>query len=979
MSLFVSNVIADELGDINVVAMPDDVPISERKVGESKISAKQIDRQQVSDNRDLVRYETGVTVVEKGRFGSSGYAVRGVDENRVGIMIDGLKQSETLSSQGFKELFEGYGNFNNTRNGVEVETVKIATISKGADSVKSGSGALGGSVAFETKDARDYLIDKSIYFKAKGGYQSLDRQKLQSYTFAGKAKWFDILLINTSRDGHERKNYDYDIYSKNEDFLKVGKEREKVDPYTIERNSTLVKLGFQPNENHRFSLSYDDSNVDIQGRDLSYLFSPVSQRFAGGKETINDGQRSVKNTSERKTLGFSYETFTQTPFWDHAKISYSSQKITNNAQSDEYCRTDNCSNVRNPANLELVKEDGIYKETANGKPLVYKEGDDFSGFKFITDDGKVINDGIKHMETEKLALNCEQGCPEKIEVFVMKNKAGETVNRFEERKVEVKTSKSGKKYGVIERPQGTKKVPASWYPDCTEDWCMEIPTEKSYVIMPKSYGRSLGLYTTRDLNTNVKQLNLDFDKYVSLYNMDHNIKYGGLYSETQKSMVNTDKQSLYNKKWWNKDFYCLKNNDIDLDDTASDCSGSALVNLESEQSSFLIPVKAKNTAVYLGDNIQLNDKVGLDLNYRFDKVNYLPSYNASVPVPAGLIRGIFTPLPCDITKSKWFGGCSDEMKEANLQQNLDELLKPRSYKHHSWNIGLNLDPRDWLRVQFKYANAFRAPTSDEVYMTFKHPSFTIAPNVNLKPEIAKTQEVAFTFYRDHSFITLSAFKTNYDDFIDLVFDKEKPVEEGSVITYPFYQNKNRDSAKVTGFEVKSQVFLGDFYPTLDGFRLGYKFSHQKGRVDKNIPMNAIQPTTSVYSVGYSTKDDKYGADLFIKDVQAKKAKDTYNMYWEGQAKRGDLVKGQPVTNSEMAWRSEHYTILDLIGYAKPVKHLTLSLGIYNLTDKKYMSWDSARSIRVLGTINKINQETGAGIKRFYEAGRNYKFNVSWEF
>ncbi|WP_204356055.1 hypothetical protein, partial [Haemophilus influenzae] len=36
-----------------------------------------------------------------GRTGASGYAVRGVDENRVGIMVDGLRQAETLSSQGF--------------------------------------------------------------------------------------------------------------------------------------------------------------------------------------------------------------------------------------------------------------------------------------------------------------------------------------------------------------------------------------------------------------------------------------------------------------------------------------------------------------------------------------------------------------------------------------------------------------------------------------------------------------------------------------------------------------------------------------------------------------------------------------------------------------------------------------------------------------------------------------------------------------
>nr|WP_232086985.1 hypothetical protein [Haemophilus influenzae] len=58
------------------------------------------------------------------RFGQSGFAIRGVDENRVAINIDGLRQAETLSSQGFKELFEGYGNFNNTRNGAEIETFK---------------------------------------------------------------------------------------------------------------------------------------------------------------------------------------------------------------------------------------------------------------------------------------------------------------------------------------------------------------------------------------------------------------------------------------------------------------------------------------------------------------------------------------------------------------------------------------------------------------------------------------------------------------------------------------------------------------------------------------------------------------------------------------------------------------------------------------------------------------------------------------
>ena len=78
-----------------------------------------------------------------------------------------MHQAETISSQGFKELFEGYGNFNNTRNTAEIETLKQVTIRKGADSLKSGSGALGGSVSFDTKDARDYLLNKITMLPTK--------------------------------------------------------------------------------------------------------------------------------------------------------------------------------------------------------------------------------------------------------------------------------------------------------------------------------------------------------------------------------------------------------------------------------------------------------------------------------------------------------------------------------------------------------------------------------------------------------------------------------------------------------------------------------------------------------------------------------------------------------------------------------------------------------------------------------------------
>ena len=355
------------LNAVEVTASPEDDPTT-KKVGETKKSAQTLSKQQVSDSRDLVKYETGVTVVESGRFGASGYAIRGVDENRVAITIDGLRQAETLSSQGFKELFEGYGNFNNTRNGVEMENVKVATITKGADSIKTGSGALGGSVMFETKDARDYLVNKDYYFGFKHGYQSANSQNMRSLTLAGKFKLLDLLIVNTTRDGHETKNYFYDMGDK----TKVGREREVADPYNITRKSTMVKVGFQPSDEHRFSIMHDDSTLNTDGEDLSYSLRYFKTGTTNEAHAL--GERKNHDKSTRKNIQFAYENLVETPFWDSFKISYSTQKIKNKAKSDEYCSNDSCANVRNPSGLNLVydKNAGVYK-------VVDKKGNELNG------------------------------------------------------------------------------------------------------------------------------------------------------------------------------------------------------------------------------------------------------------------------------------------------------------------------------------------------------------------------------------------------------------------------------------------------------------------------------------------------------------------------------------------------------------------------------------------------------------------------
>ncbi|MGP1528464.1 MAG: TonB-dependent hemoglobin/transferrin/lactoferrin family receptor [Campylobacter sp.] len=958
--------------------------ITQRKVGETKISDKTLAKQQVANERDFVRYQTGVSAVEAGRFGTSGYAIRGVDENRVDIKIDGLRQAQTLSSSAFNELFAGYGNFNNTRNSVEFENVKLATITKGSDGVKSGSGSLGGSVMFETKDARDFLLDKDYYFGFKHGFSTRDESNFKSITTAGRLGWFDLLVVHTDRHGHELKNYFY-----KENDLTTQKKRESADPYEITKKSTMVKVSFEPLDEHRFSVGYDDSKQKSRGAELSYNFNPT--------DLINgDPRPDIRRTNDkvrRKAKFISYENFTQTPFWDHFKISYSNQKITTNATNIEGDQREKWITDPNGTKFELrgntytlIDKYGNPIKAEYDKNLGYYGGTkllDSKGNKLDLDDRYGAEEGDTLIDCSKLSGGCKN---KKFNVLVEKYNLNtdEKTSRMEERDIKTKNI-NGKEYGYVEKT-----------PDEVKD--QNVATDIKH-LLPRPTGYHTVFIWDRDLNTDTNQLNLDFDKEFEVFSTQHSLKYGGGYDKTLKSMVMKDRYGAYNVQWW-KDIFVKPGQEKNYFNTNMPRAP------KFKDTTYLIPVETTTKHFYIGDEIQAMDWLGFDLGFRRDNIRMTSKYTGYPEVPRGLIAGVFKPLPYDCKPygtGPGFGYYTPACTK-NFQENLEILTRPRTYKGNSYNVGINLDPLDYMRLQFKYANSFRAPTSDEIYMTFKHPQFLLLPAI-LKPEISKTKEVALTFHKNRSFITFDLFKTKYDNFIELGYVGLRKVED-SVFAYPGYQNVNRDKAKVSGFEISSLLELGEISDKLEGFKAGYKFTHQKGRVYiKEVwedydgkhswkgwrPMNAIQPNTHVFSIGYSAPNDKFGIDLFLTTVAAKKAKDTYNSFWREQVanprgakksngdlvnKPADIINGKPVTNSQYAWRNKTYNVLDAVARYNPTKNLSFSLGVYNITNTKYATWDNLRSIRARGTTNMIDQKTGQGIGRFYAPKRNFKFN--WE-
>ncbi|WP_425437493.1 TonB-dependent hemoglobin/transferrin/lactoferrin family receptor [Neisseria iguanae] len=354
-----------------------------RNLGKERVKRQELDENLVQDIHDMVRYDPGISVVEGGRAGSNGFAVRGVDKDRVAITVDGLTQGESRSSEAFQEIFGAYGNFNTNRNAGELETIKEVVVQKGADSLAAGSGALGGAVMYTTKSPSDYVNgEKPVYVGVKGGYSSRNRQYMGSTTLAGRLGGFDGLFVYTGRHGHETKNHSGSGSVIVNDFTnlgtpKTGQLRMEPDPQNVKSKSTLLKGGYHFNDSNYLSGVYEDYRQDRKTYELSNLLAA-----AGGD---NGDTRLRNDVSYRKRTGLEYENWLENGPWEKLKLNYDKQKIEMTTLTWDY-----------PVELKrrnaemMFRRRGLYQHSDNYKLTADKQLD-FENFSWSMNYGGGYN------------------------------------------------------------------------------------------------------------------------------------------------------------------------------------------------------------------------------------------------------------------------------------------------------------------------------------------------------------------------------------------------------------------------------------------------------------------------------------------------------------------------------------------------------------------------------------------------------------
>ena len=247
---------AREFDRVQVTATRTERAVSDVAATVDVIDREQMDRHLVQDIKDLLRYEPGLSVNRSAaRFGLGSIRIRGLDGNRVRVQTDGIAMPTSFN----------IGSFSNAnRNFTDLDTLKRVEIVRGPASSLYGSDALGGVVAFVTKDPADYLKDgKDSYVGLKFGYDGEWKGLLGGVTTAfGGEHWSGMVNIN-HRQGQETVNKG--------DVRSLDNTRTAPNPQDRDGRSGLAKLVYAPSEDQRFRLTVEGNEDKTETNVLSSI------------------------------------------------------------------------------------------------------------------------------------------------------------------------------------------------------------------------------------------------------------------------------------------------------------------------------------------------------------------------------------------------------------------------------------------------------------------------------------------------------------------------------------------------------------------------------------------------------------------------------------------------------------------------------------------------------------------------------------
>ena len=261
--------------------------------------------------------------------------------------------------------------------------------------------------------------------------------------------------------------------------------------------------------------------------------------------------------------------------------------------------------------------------------------------------------------------------------------------------------------------------------------------------------------------------------------------------------------------------------------------------------------------------------------------------------------------------------------DANPEKNTGEQLSAK--------LGATYDFNDNHSVFGQFAQGYKAPDMNQLYENFdRFGAYAGKSNPDLEPESVDSFELGYRFENDKVNLELSAFHNDYENFIE-------SVNLGPTDNYPYgiFQNQNLSGVTIKGAEAKGRVRLSDTVQVRGAL------AYAKGTVKENgesEPLNSVSPLQGTLGIGYDAKSKRWGTELLVRAASGKKDSDV---------------------SGDDNFLSAGYGVVDITAYQQISKNLRLDAGIFNITDKQYWEWETAR---LLTADDRINSEAARSVR-----------------
>lgn len=254
------------------------------------ITSEDIERINPTDIQDVFKGQPGIQVGSSIPTSQKVY-VNGVEETNLAVTVDGSRQNN--------KVFHHSGT-----NLIDPALLKAARVDAGVAPADAGPGALAGSIAYETKDARDLLLPgQSMGGFISGSYETngdIFRTGASAYGLSGP---FEILGYINYADGDNFEDGN-------------GKEVSGTAPKLL---SGLGKVALQADTGDRFQISHERVTDDGLRPFRSNLVN-VNPRPAPPDRVYD---------TERQNTVFTYTDRTPSGWWDpKLVVAYSATKLS---------------------------------------------------------------------------------------------------------------------------------------------------------------------------------------------------------------------------------------------------------------------------------------------------------------------------------------------------------------------------------------------------------------------------------------------------------------------------------------------------------------------------------------------------------------------------------------------------------------------------------------------------------------------------